>query len=151
MKRKLIPLLAALLGLAALAAVLQQSAGIYVLNTTDGEIKLKLRSASSQTAPFIEVTKGNSTVFSVSADGVLSVANAAANRAGLGILSGTITNSADNTVTNTFSAAFSAAPVVTVSAATNDLPHVISVSSSAVIFGGAASTTVFRWIAVGAP
>lgn len=69
---------------------------------------------------------------------------------GFVIQRGTITNSADMKVTNTFSVAYSSAPVVVVSGPTNSLPHIVSISTTAVVFGSA-STDILNWIAIGAP
>jgi hypothetical protein len=67
------------------------------------------------------------------------------------ILVGTATVATDHTVTNTFSTAFSAAPVVVVSGGTNDLAHVKTITTTNVIFGGAAAAGTLQWIAVGTP
>ncbi len=65
--------------------------------------------------------------------------------------SGAAANVNAKTVTNTFSPAFSAAPVVVCSAGTNDLPHIVSVSTTNVILGAAQTNATIRWIAIGSP
>jgi hypothetical protein len=64
---------------------------------------------------------------------------------------GTAANGNNFKVTNTFATAFSSAPVITVAAGTNDLPHLITVTTSNVIFGAAQTNASIRWIAIGAP
>ncbi len=64
---------------------------------------------------------------------------------------GTAANGNNNTVTNTFTTAFSSTPVITLAAGTNDLPHLITVTTSNVIFGAAQTNASIRWIAIGSP
>ena len=60
-----------------------------------------------------------------------------------------VTGTTNNfTVTNTFSTAFSAAPVVLLIAGTNELPHLISVSTSNFIAGAATTNAIIRWFAM---
>jgi len=65
--------------------------------------------------------------------------------------SGTATNSNSFTVTNTFTTAFGSAPVITLAAGTNDLPHLITVTTTNVILGAAQTNASIRWIAIGSP
>lgn len=51
----------------------------------------------------------------------------------------------------TFTTAFSAAPVVVLTAGTNDLPHLISVTSSNFVIGVAGTNAAVRWMAFGQP
>jgi hypothetical protein len=60
------------------------------------------------------------------------------------------TNSS-KTVTAVFSPAFSAAPVVSIVGGTNDLAHVLSVSTTNATFGSAVTNGYFRWLAFGSP
>ena len=64
---------------------------------------------------------------------------------------GTATNGNNKTVTNTFTTAFSSTPVITVAAGTNDLPHLITVTTTNVIFGAAQTNASINWIAIGSP
>ena len=59
---------------ACVGMVVTQTHNLYILNSDDGEIKIKIRAAASQTAPFIECVKGGTNVFSVAANGTVTPA-----------------------------------------------------------------------------
>lgn len=147
MKNKIFPvLLGVLLLMLGTAAVVQQTTAIYVLNTVDAEVKIKARSGADQTAPFLEMVKGNTPVFVVSANGGI---------AAPGIQSGYVISAADGTVTNTFATAFASRPVVSVTqygALTATVTNwLVSVTETNFVLSvGAPSRTNF-WIAIGTP
>lgn len=64
---------------------------------------------------------------------------------------GTSANGNNKSVTNTFTTAFTSTPIVTIAAGTNDLPHLITVTTTNVIFGAAQTNASIRWIAIGSP
>ncbi len=64
---------------------------------------------------------------------------------------GTATTVNVTKVTNTFTTPFGSTPVVTVAAGTNDLPHLVTVTTTNVIFGAATTNASIRWIAIGSP
>ena len=64
---------------------------------------------------------------------------------------GTSATGNNKSVTNTFAPGFSSTPVVTIAAGTNDLPHLITVTTTNVIFGAAQTNASIRWIAIGSP
>jgi len=81
------------LGVAAITCVgfvVTQPNNIYLLNSDNGEIKIKIRAGDGQTAPFIECVKGGSNVFSVAADGTVTPALSAG--AATYVTSATLTN-----------------------------------------------------------
>ena len=59
----------ALLSLAAIDKITTNS--IFMLETTDAEIKIGVRSSPSQTAPFLEFNKGPTNVFGVNSNGLI--------------------------------------------------------------------------------
>lgn len=126
------------------AAVVVQTECIYVLNTVDAETKLKLRSGTGQTAPFVECVKGGDSVFSVSANGGISTPS---------IQSGSVTTAGDGTVTNTFSTAFSAAPVVLAVQTGIDttITNTITVTTTNFILVTQKASQVVKWVAIGTP
>jgi P pilus assembly chaperone PapD len=149
------------LALAAAAVVVQQTSNIFILNTDDGEIKLKIRSAATQTAPLMELVKGATAVFSVSADGILSVSNAAGNRSALGlaesgtniVLAFSVTTSADGSTTQAFATAFSAAPMVfpVQTGINTTITNSITVTTTNFILTTAKASQVVKCLVFGAP
>lgn len=156
MKRFLISFALGVATFALLAFTKQQSEAIYIVNTTPNETKLKIRGAS-QTHPWIEVLDGDTLVFQVPATGIIPVlnggtggTNGATGLSALGLEKGTASTGAGTTTTQAFSTVYSTIPVVTVTGGTNSLAHVISITTSNVIFGVTVANTNLQWIAVGA-
>lgn len=148
----------AVLGIAATVTI--ETGNLYIQNSDGAEVKLRVRTAEAQTAPWMEFTETNALRFSLPATGIVPVAyggtgaaTAAAAKVALGFQSGTNIIAADHTVTNTFATAFSAAPIVTVTGWTEEPAtnaFILSVSTSNVIVAGTATVPI-HWIAVGAP
>jgi hypothetical protein len=150
--------LIALLGIA--AAVDVSTSNLYIQNSEVDVVKIRVRTADTQTAPWLEFNNNGTLAFSLPATGIVpaayggtGAATPAAAKLAFGIQSGTNVIAADHTVTNTFSPAFSAAPIVTVTGwtqgpATN--AFILSVSTTNVIVAGTATVPI-HWIAVGAP
>lgn len=93
MKKNLIAFLAGMIAVVVTGAVIQQSTSLYLLDVSnDNETKLKIRAASTQSNPFIEVVSGGTTVWGVDAGGTMMFQSPYSNRVALGI-SETSTNS----------------------------------------------------------
>ena len=148
----------ALLGIA--AAINIDTSNLYIQNSDTDTVKIRVRTADTQTAPWMEFNNNGTLAFSLPATGIIpttyggtGASSPAAAKIALGIQSGTNILAADHTVTNTFSTAFSAAPHVTVTGwtqgpATN--VFILSVSKTNFIAAGTATDPI-HWIAVGAP
>jgi hypothetical protein len=161
MKRNLLWLLLVGVALAGIGAAVDLStSNLYIQNSEVDQVKIRVRTADTQTAPWIEFNNDGTLAFSLPATGIVPVvyggtgsATPAAAKVAFGIQSGTNVIAADHTVTNTFATAFSAAPIVTVTGwtqgpATN--VHILSVSTTRAIVAGTATDPI-HWIAVGAP
>lgn len=61
---------------------------------------------------------------------------------------GTVASGTATTATATFSTAYSAAPVVLCASGTNFLAHIVSITTSNVTFGVAATNATIQWLAI---
>jgi hypothetical protein len=147
MKRNLLWLFLGAIILAGIGAAVDNSTrNLYIQNSDPTTVKIRVRTAAAQTAPWLEFVETNATRFSLPATGI--IPNVYLNiRAGTNIISG------NSTVTNTFSTAFSAAPFVTITrftagAVTNTV--LVSVSTTNFIAWGQTNSP-FHWQAIGTP
>ncbi len=161
MKRNLLWLLLVAVALVGIGAAVELStSNLYIQNDAVSEVKIRVRTGATQTAPWMEFNNDGTLAFSLPATGIIPVvyggtgaATPAAAKTAMGIQSGTNVLAADHTCTNTFATAFSAAPIVTVTGwtqgpATN--AFILSVSTTNVIVAGTATDPI-HWIAVGTP
>ena len=161
MKRNLLWLLLVGVALAGIgAAVNLSTSNLYIQNDEVAEVKIRVRTAAAQTAPWMEFNSAGTLAFSLPATGIVPVAyggtggaTAAAARTALGIQSGTNIFSSDSRVTNTFATAFTVEPFVTltrfvIGTVTNGV--LVSVSTTNLIEWGQ-TNALLHWIAVGTP
>lgn len=129
-----------------MGAVDQRTKGFFILDTlNDNEVKLTVRTSTTQAVPMVEIDRGGNAVFLVNSNGGLTCN---------GIQSGTCIAGTDGTVTVTFNPAFVALPIVTLSqmGVTNSPTNRISgLTTSNFVVTTQAVNVSNTWIAIGIP